>query len=197
MSLQCHVMSCDMLAHDVISCRFMEDHSTSSLIWNYKVVYRVLQTCSELPSLGTIHRILSFTEVVHTMCSMLYWLASHPQTREELREALENEIRSFTVDKVSWRPPVLASSRGLPTIEFWITVVYCKQSKTGQWEGLGMLLSSVPIFRGPGYTWLHCLGIKSERWLFPKTSMWHCWRGYTMLSRAGTPFCFMCYWLVY
>ena len=37
--------------------RFMQDHATSALIWNYK-------------------------------------------TREELREALENEIRSFTVDKV-------------------------------------------------------------------------------------------------
>ena len=37
--------------------KFMEDHATSTLIWNYK-------------------------------------------TREELREALENEIRSFTVDKV-------------------------------------------------------------------------------------------------
>ena len=83
------------------SCRFMEDHSTSSLIWNYKVVYRVSQTCSELPSLGTIHRILSFTEVVHTIFSVLYLLALHSQTREELREALENEIRSFTVDKVS------------------------------------------------------------------------------------------------
>ena len=51
MSCDVTAMSCDVLAHDVISCRFMEDHSTSSLIWNYKVVYRVLQTCSEFPSL--------------------------------------------------------------------------------------------------------------------------------------------------
>ena len=111
------VMWCHFLFHDVILCRFMEDHATSSLIWNYKVVYRVLQTCSEIPSLCSMHRILSFTEVVCTMCRVFYWLASQPQTREELREALENEIRSFTVDKVSWRPPVLAPSRDLPTIE--------------------------------------------------------------------------------
>ena len=40
----------------LLTLRFMLDHASSSLIWNYK-------------------------------------------TREELREALENEIRSFTVDK--------------------------------------------------------------------------------------------------
>ena len=43
--------------HHWFFVRFMQDHATSALIWNYK-------------------------------------------TREELREALENEIRSFTVDKV-------------------------------------------------------------------------------------------------
>lgn len=33
---------------------------------------------------------------------MVEWVWSL-QTREELREALETEIRSFTVDKVRWR----------------------------------------------------------------------------------------------
>ena len=143
----CHVMS-----HDVISCRFMEDHATSSLIWNYKVVYRVLQTCSELPSLCTIHRILSFTEIV---CRVFHWLASQPQTREELREALENEIRSFTVDKVSWRPPVPDSSQDLPTIESLTVLVYCKQN-TIWWEGLGecplQRFRNIPERARPGYT---------------------------------------------
>ena len=69
--------SCDLL----YVLRFMQDHSTSSLIWNYKVANHMHFAC-----------------MLHA-CYIPYMYVLL-QTREELREALENEIRSFTVDKV-------------------------------------------------------------------------------------------------
>ena len=62
-----------------VHSRFMEDHSSSSLIWNYKVC------------------VCACVRVCVCACELFF-----PQTREELREALENEIRSFTVDKVGF-----------------------------------------------------------------------------------------------
>ena len=65
--------------------RFNQDHSQPNLIWNYKVSSHTMQ--------------MSFFFFLFFYRAILLFEISL-QTREELREALEAEMRAFAVDKV-------------------------------------------------------------------------------------------------
>lgn len=89
--------------------QFESDHARADLIWNFKVRKKKMKLINRstwhplmlVQSLVVKASDFSLSCLLISLSFSFLFLPSFFQTREELREALENEMRAFMSDRVS------------------------------------------------------------------------------------------------